>query len=60
MTEVEEPLRLSYSWSGGQVTWTLRDGNGGARLVLTQTGSAVDYLNPWHDLIETLAAELLR
>jgi len=57
--EVDEPLRLSYSWSGGEVTWTLRDGNGGARLVLTQTGSAAGYLSAWHDLIESLAAELL-
>ena len=52
-------MRLSYGWSGGEVTWTLRDGNGGARLVLTQTGPAAGYLNTWHDLIETVAAELL-
>ncbi|WP_328999816.1 SRPBCC family protein [Kribbella sp. NBC_00709] len=53
--EVEAPLRLTYGWSGGEVTWALRDGNGGARLVLTQTGPAADYLTAWHDLIETLA-----
>jgi hypothetical protein len=50
-------VRLSYSWSNGEVTWVLRDGNGGARLVLTQTGPAADYLNTWHDLIEALAAD---
>ncbi|MFF0343111.1 SRPBCC family protein [Kribbella sp. NPDC004875] len=58
VTAVEEPLRLVYPWSGGEVTWTLRDGNGGARLVLTQTGPAADYRTPWHDAIEFLAAEL--
>jgi uncharacterized protein YndB with AHSA1/START domain len=57
VTEAEEPVRLSYSWSNGEVTWALRDGNGGARLVLTQTGPAADYLNTWHDLIEALAAD---
>ncbi len=52
-------MRLSYAWRSGEVTWALRDGNGGARLVLTQTGPAADYLDAWHDLIESLAAELL-
>ena len=52
-------MRLSYALVQGEVTWALRDGNGGARLVLTQTGPAADYLNAWHDLIETLAAELV-
>jgi uncharacterized protein YndB with AHSA1/START domain len=60
VTDVEEPIRLSYGWSSGQVSWMLRDGNGGARLVLTQTGSAADHLNAWHDLIESLAADLMR
>jgi uncharacterized protein YndB with AHSA1/START domain len=55
VTEVEKPVQLAYTWSGGEVTWALRDGNGGARLVLTQTGPAADYLTAWHDLIETLA-----
>jgi uncharacterized protein YndB with AHSA1/START domain len=59
ITEVAEPERLTYTWSQGDVTWTLRDGNGGARLVLAQTGPAADYLDAWHDLIEALAAELL-
>jgi uncharacterized protein YndB with AHSA1/START domain len=57
VTAAEAPVRLSYTWSGGDVTWALRDGNGGARLVLTQTGPAADYLNAWHDLIEALAAD---
>jgi uncharacterized protein YndB with AHSA1/START domain len=56
VTEVEKPVRLVYIWSGGEVRWALRDGNGGARLVLTQTGAAADYLSAWHDLIETLGA----
>lgn len=55
VTEADAPLRLTYSWTGGEVTFTLRDGNGGARLTLTQTGPAADYLTAWHDLIETLA-----
>ncbi|MEU4293057.1 SRPBCC family protein [Kribbella sp. NPDC026596] len=60
VTEVVAAERLSYPWSQGEVTWSLRDGNGGARLVLTQTGPAADYLSTWHDLIETLTAELVR
>ncbi|MEV5961208.1 SRPBCC family protein [Kribbella sp. NPDC051952] len=59
-TEVTAAERLTYTWSQGDVTWALRDGNGGARLVLTQTGPAADYLDAWHDLIEALAAELVR
>ncbi|WP_433157158.1 SRPBCC family protein [Kribbella sp. CA-247076] len=59
VTEVAEPERLTYSWPRGEVSWTLRDGNGGARLVLIQTGPASDYLEAWHDLIEALAAELV-
>jgi uncharacterized protein YndB with AHSA1/START domain len=58
VTEVEAPLRLTYGWSGGEVRWMLRDGNGGARLVLTQTGPAADHLTSWRDLIEHLAHEL--
>ncbi|MDX3005378.1 SRPBCC family protein [Kribbella solani] len=58
VSKVEEPLELVYGWNGGEVSWTLRDGNGGARLVLTQTGPATDQLAAWHDLIESLAAEL--
>jgi hypothetical protein len=38
------------------VTWTLRDGKGGARLVLTHTGAAAEHVAAWHDLIESLAA----
>ncbi|GAA1570422.1 hypothetical protein GCM10009789_24940 [Kribbella sancticallisti] len=55
---VEPPVELSYEWQHGLVTWRLRDGNGGARLVLTQTGPSEQYLAPWQDLIETLAADL--
>ena len=56
---MDVPLRLSYGWSSGEVTWALRDGNGGARLVLTQTGPAAVYLDAWHDVIEALASELV-
>ncbi|TCO28437.1 uncharacterized protein YndB with AHSA1/START domain [Kribbella steppae] len=59
VTDIAEPERLTYTWSQGEVTWTFRDGNGGARLVLAQTGPAADYLDAWHDLIESLAAELV-
>ncbi|MFG1813912.1 SRPBCC family protein [Kribbella sp. NPDC049174] len=59
VTDVAEPERLTFTWSQGEVTWTFRDGNGGARLVLAQTGPAADYLDAWHDLIESLAAELV-
>jgi uncharacterized protein YndB with AHSA1/START domain len=54
----EPPSELTYKWENGTVTWRLRDGNGGARLVLTQTGPAKEFLDAWHDLIETLAADL--
>lgn len=60
VTDVAEAERLTYTWSHGAVSWALRDGNGGARLVLTQTGPAADQLNAWHDLVENLAAELMR
>lgn len=58
VTDVAVPERLTYTSSDGEVTWTLRDGNGGARLVLTQTGPAADHLTTWRDHIESLAAEL--
>lgn len=51
-----EPVELSYPWQHGTVTWKLRDGNGGARLVLTQTGPAAEFLPAWQELIEGLAA----
>ncbi|TWD84232.1 uncharacterized protein YndB with AHSA1/START domain [Kribbella amoyensis] len=50
---------LVYPWQHGLVTWKLRDGNGGARLVLTQTGPAEEFLTAWRDVVETLSAELL-
>jgi uncharacterized protein YndB with AHSA1/START domain len=59
VTDVVEPERLTYTWPHGEVTWSLRDGNGGARLVLAQTGPAADYLDAWRELIESLAADLL-
>jgi uncharacterized protein YndB with AHSA1/START domain len=58
VTDVVVAERLTYTWSHGEITWTLRDGNGGARLVLTQTGPAADELTTWRDHIESLAAEL--
>jgi uncharacterized protein YndB with AHSA1/START domain len=58
VSEVEEPLRLNYNCGTGEVTWTLRDGNGGARLTLTQTAPAGDHLTSWQTLIESLATEL--
>jgi uncharacterized protein YndB with AHSA1/START domain len=59
VTDVAVAERLTYTWSNGEITWTLRDGNGGARLVLTQTGPAADNLTIWRDHIESLATELL-
>ncbi|WBQ01922.1 SRPBCC family protein [Kribbella sp. CA-293567] len=53
-----EPTELSFEWQHGVVTWRLRDGNGGARLVLTQSGPAAQYLAPWREVIEELAAGL--
>ncbi|MGC4941660.1 SRPBCC family protein [Kribbella sp. DT2] len=38
-------------------TLTLRDGNGGARLVLTQTDSTTGDYESWRELIESIAAE---
>jgi uncharacterized protein YndB with AHSA1/START domain len=55
VTAADEPTRLSFRWAGGEVRWTLRDGNGGARVTLTQTGAAAQYLAAWRDLIEELA-----
>jgi uncharacterized protein YndB with AHSA1/START domain len=55
VTVADEPTTLSFRWAGGDVLWTLRDGNGGARVTLTQTGPAAQYLTAWHDLIEELA-----
>jgi hypothetical protein len=54
----EEPVELTYAWQHGTITWHLRDGNGGARLKLTQTGPAKQFLDSWHDLIEALATNL--
>jgi uncharacterized protein YndB with AHSA1/START domain len=55
----EAPVELSYQWQTGTITWQLRDGNGGARLVLTQTGPAEEFLLAWRELIESLAADLV-
>ena len=70
---VSEPTVLEYEWqqdgiTRGTVRWQFRDGNGGARLVLTQTGPAgladqsaafkEALKEAWHELIESLAANL--
>jgi uncharacterized protein YndB with AHSA1/START domain len=55
----EAPDELIYPWHHGTITWHLRDGNGGARLVLTQTGPAEEFLPAWRELIESLAADLV-
>jgi uncharacterized protein YndB with AHSA1/START domain len=52
---VEAPTRLSYPWQHGVIELDLRDGNGGARLTLTQTGPAEPFLDAWRGLIEELA-----
>jgi uncharacterized protein YndB with AHSA1/START domain len=54
----EAPVVLTYPWQLGTISWELRDGNGGARVVLTQTGPAEEFLPAWRDLIESLAADL--
>jgi hypothetical protein len=51
-------MHHSYTSTTGLVTWTLRDGNGGARLHVTQTAPASDHRSAWHDHIEALAADL--
>jgi uncharacterized protein YndB with AHSA1/START domain len=58
--EVVTPsVELVYPAQHGTVRWQLRDGNGGARLVVTQSGPAEPFLPAWHDLIESLAVNLL-
>jgi uncharacterized protein YndB with AHSA1/START domain len=56
---VTPPVELVYPAPHGTVRWQLHDGNGGARLVVTQSGPAEQFLPAWHDLIESLAANLL-
>jgi hypothetical protein len=56
---VDAPAELSYPSQFGTITWKLSDGNGGARLVLTQTGPAEEFLPAWRDLIESLATDLV-
>jgi uncharacterized protein YndB with AHSA1/START domain len=64
-----EPTALEYDWqhdgiTRGTVRWHFRDGNGGARLVLTQTGPAEladqsrAFHDAWRELIESLATNL--
>jgi len=62
---VTAPTSLGYGWQyDGTVHWQLRDGNGGARVVLTHTGPAEaaphcdELYDAWHDLIEGLAADI--
>jgi hypothetical protein len=57
---VTPPVELVYQAQHGSVRWQLRDGNGGARLVVTQSGPAEPFLPAWQDLIESLAANLLK
>ncbi|MEV8371401.1 SRPBCC family protein [Kribbella sp. NPDC056861] len=54
----DEPGELTFEWQHGVVTWRLRDGNGGARLTLTQSGPAAQYLKAWRQVIEELATGL--
>ena len=56
---VTPSVELVYPAQRGTVRWQLRDGNGGARLVVTQSGPAEPSLPAWRDLIEALAANLL-
>jgi uncharacterized protein YndB with AHSA1/START domain len=69
VTAVEPPTMLEYQWElqgrpAGRVSWRLSEGNGGARLVLTQTVPAAESgrlptaLAAWHTHIELLAWEL--
>ncbi|GAA4030015.1 SRPBCC family protein [Allokutzneria multivorans] len=61
VTAVKERELLEYSWEGGAIRWELRPGNGGARLVLTQTGTSAQAdqrataLGAWHVHIDLLA-----
>ncbi|MFI5695073.1 SRPBCC family protein [Kribbella sp. NPDC051586] len=59
VTEVDGPVRLTCACDGGEVTWTLRDGNGGARLLVTQSGATADQLPAWRDHIQALADQLV-
>ena len=69
VTAADAPTLLEYDWRraghpAGRVRWELSDGNGGARLVLTQTGPAdatsdrSTALEAWRTRIERLAREL--
>jgi uncharacterized protein YndB with AHSA1/START domain len=65
IAETDGATELAYPACAGTVSWRLRDGNGGARLVVAQTGPAADRsardaaLTGWRDRIEALSAELL-
>ncbi len=69
ITAVEPPRLLEYAWrsgdrDAGRVRWNLSDGQGGARLVLTQSFPAAlqerraTLLAAWHVWIELLAERL--
>ena len=47
--KVAPPTELTYPCQQGEVSWKLRNGNGGARLVLTQTGPAEEFLPAWRE-----------
>ena len=66
VTALDAPTLLEYEWRlaghpAGRVSWQLADGNGGARLTLTQTGPAeataerATALTAWRTRIEQLA-----
>jgi uncharacterized protein YndB with AHSA1/START domain len=69
VTVIEPPSAIEYTWrfhddDAGSVRWQLSDGNGGARLVVTQTvpkrlgDQRFALLDIWHDHIASLAKQL--
>jgi uncharacterized protein YndB with AHSA1/START domain len=65
VTELVAPTVLEYSWQGScRVRWELATGPGGARIVLTQTGTDEQErdiaLTMWRDRIEALVDGLCR
>ncbi len=69
VTALQPPTLLEYDWRfedepAGRVRWELAEGPGGARVVLTQTGSQelqdqrITALAAWHTHLELLADHL--
>jgi hypothetical protein len=62
ITAIEAPSVVDIG--GGRVRWQLSDGNGGARLLVTQTvpkdvgEGRFGLLDAWHDHLEALAKRL--